>query len=301
MNKGIQRFQLLDSKGYGDFSKTFIEIRDFLMNLEKDTLKKLDYHWGRWAWMFSLPYLDSKFMQKITYYKDLDQIVALMTYESNFGEVYYVIQEGYEYLKEEMIEHAMKTFDEIGTLRILIPDHDEEMKRIASLHQLIPSADAEYTYKMDLDRDLDYVLKDGFKIVSLKDEFDVAKYGKCLYEGFNHELPYLITEEELNNRRISLSAPGIDLSRSIAVKAPDGSFVSYCGTWYRDGDVGVLLEPVATVPEYRKQGFGKAAIYEALRRARDHGAKVATVGSRQVFYQKLGFSYYWESHFWVKK
>jgi len=29
MNKGIQRLQLLDSKGYGDFSKTFIEIRDF--------------------------------------------------------------------------------------------------------------------------------------------------------------------------------------------------------------------------------------------------------------------------------
>jgi GNAT superfamily N-acetyltransferase len=154
---------------------------------------------------------------------------------------------------------------------------------------------------MDLNRDLSYELEEGYHVVSLKEDFDVLKYGKCLYQGFNHEGEYVINQEEINNRTISLSAPGIELDRNIAVVNPNNEFISYCGTWYMENTVGVLLEPVATVPIYRKKGFGKAAIYEALSRAKAKGAKYALVGSSQMFYQKLGFTYYFHSHFWVKK
>ncbi|MBU1142314.1 MAG: GNAT family N-acetyltransferase [Firmicutes bacterium] len=300
MKKEIKKYQLLDSKGYGDFSKTFLEIRDFLQNLEFNELKKLDYPWGRWAWMFSLPYLDKTFIQKISYYKDNHEIVALLTYESSFGDVYYVIKDGYEFLKAEMIQHAIDTFDDTNQFRILIPDYDLEMKEIAKSFNLFETDHTEYTYMLDLNRDLSYELKEGFKVTSLAEEYNLKKYGQCLFQGFNHEGPYEPDEEELNDRSISLSALGVNLNRNIAIVEPNGDFVSYCGTWYHEGSVGVLLEPVATVPLFRKMGLGKAAIYEALQRAKDKGAKIAVVGSNQEFYQKLGFTYYFSSHFWKK-
>lgn len=301
MKREIKKYQLLDSKGYGDFSETFLKIKEFLIELEVNELKRLDFPWGRWAWMFSLPYLDQNFMKKITYYKDNEEIVALLTYESSFGDVYYVIKDGYEFLKREMMIHAIKTFDETNQLKVLIPDHDEEMKEIATSLDLIQTDHQEFTYMMDLNKDLKYDLQEGFRVTSLAETFDLRKYGQCLFQGFNHEGPYIPDEVETNNRRISLSAPGINLNRNIAVVEPNGDFVSYCGTWYHEGSVGVLLEPVATAPLYRKMGLGKAAIFEALQRAKDKGAKIAVVGSNQIFYQKIGFTYYFSSSFWVKK
>ena len=301
MNHNIKRYQLLDRKGYGDFSTTFLEIRDFLCELEQNELKRLDYPCGRWAWMFSLPYLDSKYMEKITYYKNEDEIVALLTYESSYGDVYYCVKEGYEFLKREMMIYAMDTFDDTKNFKFLIPDYDLEMIEIAKKLELVQTEHQEFTYLLDLNRDLSYELKDGFSITSLADTYDLKKYGQCLFQGFNHEGPYIFDEAEEYKRRISLSAPGIDLNRNIAVVEPNGDFVSYCGTWYHEGSIGVLLEPVATVPQYRKMGFGKAAIYEALQRAREKGAKFAVVGSNQLFYQKIGFTYFFSSHFWIKK
>jgi GNAT superfamily N-acetyltransferase len=301
MKTEIKKYRLMDSKGYGDFSETFIQIRDFLIDLEKNELKKLDYPWGRWAWMFSLPYLDNKYIQEVIYFKHQDQIIGLLTYESSFGDAYYVVHEDYTFLKEEIINHAYENYDLNQTFRFLIPEYDLEMIDLALKLGLEKSDDYESTYIMDLNRDLNYDLEEGYHIVSLKDEYNVLKYGKCLYQGFNHEGEYLISEEEIKDRTISLSAPGVNLDRNIAVMNPDDEFISYCGTWYMENTVGVLLEPVATVPMYRKKGFGKAAIYEALSRAKAKGAKYATVGSSQMFYEKLGFTYFFHSHFWVKK
>jgi GNAT superfamily N-acetyltransferase len=301
MKNEIKAYHLSDSKGYGDFSETFLKIRDFLCDLEKDELKKIDFPWGRWAWMFSLPYLDSKMIEQIIYFMDEDKIVGLLTYESNFGDAYYVVSDDYEFLKPKIIEHAIMHYDINCTFRILIPDHDTHMIELAKSNGLIQSDHTESTYIMDLDKDLSYTLAPGFKVTSLRETYDIYKYGKCLHQGFNHEETYKKTKEEMKDRAISLSAPGIDLNLNVAIMNPKGAFISYCGLWYMPNHIGVLIEPVATIPAYRKQGFGKAAIYEALNRAKQKGAKIAVVGSSLMFYQKLGFTHFFQSHFWIKR
>ena len=75
----------------------------------------------------------------------------------------------------------------------------------------------------------------------------------------------------------------------LAVKAPDGNFVSHCGSWYQSGDFYCYIEPVVTDPEYRKMGLGKAVVLEAIKRCGDIGAKQAVVGSSQQFYYNIGF------------
>ena len=87
----------------------------------------------------------------------------------------------------------------------------------------------------------------------------------------------------------------------IAVAAPNGDFVSYCGMWHDAASQSVLVEPVATDPDYRKMGFGRAAVLEAVRRCGGLGAKRAFVGSSQQFYYQIGFRPFSTSTFWELK
>ncbi|MCL2285396.1 MAG: GNAT family N-acetyltransferase [Firmicutes bacterium] len=52
----------------------------------------------------------------------------------------------------------------------------------------------------------------------------------------------------------------------MAVVAPDNNYASHCTIWYRKGDFYCYVEPVATDPDYRKMGLGKAVVLEAIKR-----------------------------------
>ena len=52
------------------------------------------------------------------------------------------------------------------------------------------------------------------------------------------------------------------------------------------------------LPEHRRKGLAKAVIYEACRRAKNLGAKRATVLSEQDFYYKIGFKCSSEVYCW---
>ena len=70
--------------------------------------------------------------------------------------------------------------------------------------------------------------------------------------------------------------------------------------WYNNGDTA-YIEPVVTVPEYRGKGLGKAVVYEAISRAKERGAKRATVLSDQDFYLHIGLRKSSEVAAWIKK
>lgn len=65
-------------------------------------------------------------------------------------------------------------------------------------------------------------------------------------------------------------------------------YCAHCGIWYTHGETA-YIEPVVTIPQYRKIGLAKAVVYEALARVKDLGAKRAIVLSDQEFYYKIGF------------
>jgi predicted N-acetyltransferase YhbS len=58
------------------------------------------------------------------------------------------------------------------------------------------------------------------------------------------------------------------------------------------------VEPVATDPNYRRLGLGRAAVLEGVRRCGALGAALAYVGSDQPFYQALGFTQAYVSQCW---
>ena len=276
-------------KGYGHFSKDFMKVSAFLAQLHQDLNQNISFPWGRWEWMFSLPYLDADHLGSIGVFEDDGRIVGLITYESKFGEAYYVLSDHHLYLRKEIIQNAIRDLQDYDGFRILIADDDHEMQKIALKNGLIASEDKEQLAAYDLNQNIEYELPEGYKIGNMKDQFDLKKYHQILWRGFNHPGEPTMTEKDLEDRKISLSAPHINLSNHIAVIAPHGEFVSYCGTWHHEGHFVAMIEPLATDPTYRKMGLGKAAVYESMKKCQKAGAKIAIVGSGQSFYYKIGF------------
>lgn len=85
------------------------------------------------------------------------------------------------------------------------------------------------------------------------------------------------------------SGPNFRLDLTIVMVAPTGEYVSFCGMWYEPQNHFAYVEPVATDPDYRRMGLGKAAVLEGVRRCVELGATVAYVGSGQEFYRAIGF------------
>lgn len=284
------------------FTPEFFRVHDFLVKLNQKKVITEGFLWGRWEWMFSLRYLDNSYLQRIGIWEDNGEIVALATYEQSIGDAWFCINPQYSYLKSEMLIYAMKNLSKDGQIRALIRDTDSEFQDIAAKKGFIPTQEHEFNAIIPVEESkLQYTLPEGYRIVSLADEFDMRKYGKVLWRGFNHEGEASETEEEFQIRKIEVSGPHVDLNQKVAVAAPNGDFVSYCGMWYLPGTDYALVEPVATDPANRKMGLGKAAVLEGVRRCGKLGAKVAYVGSSQQFYYNIGFRPCSTETWWVYK
>ncbi len=64
----------------------------------------------------------------------------------------------------------------------------------------------------------------------------------------------------------------------IVAVAPSGEIGAFCTLWYDDVTRTGYFEPVATVPEHRRLGLGKAVMFEAMRRLKRCGGTRAVVG-----------------------
>ena len=96
------------------------------------------------------------------------------------------------------------------------------------------------------------------------------------------------------------SAPHFRKDLNIVVEAPAGHFVAYSGTWYEETNRYAYVEPVATDPDYRRRGLGKAAVLEGIRRCAELGATVAYVGSDLPFYMAIGFEKVYTDPCWAR-
>jgi predicted N-acetyltransferase YhbS len=71
--------------------------------------------------------------------------------------------------------------------------------------------------------------------------------------------------------------------------------------WHDEHNRIAYIEPVATDPDYRRIGLGRAAALEGMRRRSALGADLAFVGSDQPFYTAIGFARVFTANCWVKQ
>jgi GNAT superfamily N-acetyltransferase len=271
------------------FTSDYIKVRRFLSDLNREKLIYPGFTWGRWEWMITHSSLDRSSLGRIGIWEDNNKIVGLATYESVLGDAYLFTAPGYKALEHEMLEYAKAALAGENGVRVLIDNNDRELQRTANTLGFTASADQENTAVIDISNNLTYSLPDGYKIISMAEGWDYHKYDAVMWRGFNHKGPPPGTAEDIRIRKEMLSSPTILPEIVLAVAAPDGQYVSHCGMWYAPGDSYALIEPVATDPDYRLMGLGKAVVLEAVRRCGQMGAKEALVGSSQQFYYSIGF------------
>ena len=60
------------------------------------------------------------------------------------------------------------------------------------------------------------------------------------------------------------------------------------------------MEPVATDPDFRRMGLGRAAVLEGIRRCAELGATVAYVAAVLPIYMAIGFKKLHAENCWIK-
>jgi predicted N-acetyltransferase YhbS len=243
---------------------------------------------------------------KIGIFEENGMIVGVVNLESNERTAYFQIRPGYESIKPLMFDYAEDNFQGIsqstGSLirALYIHEDDDGLSSLARSNGYERWRDFDETNSYySLDRPIPQGSVPGeFRVQSLSEENDLHKINEVLWYGFDHEGP--APEEEIKGRRFMQKAPNFNKDLTMVVTNPDGNFISYCGMWVVPENRYAYLEPLATHPDYRRKGLGKAVVLESLRRAKALGAEVAWVGSDIEFYRALGFEPTFKFKTWVK-
>jgi GNAT superfamily N-acetyltransferase len=261
-----------------------------------------------WEYMHFHSYLDKGSLGKIGIWEEEGRIVGVAHYEGRLGEAFFQFHPAYRYLRQEMLDHAEQNLfgytrnNERKHLQAYVNDNDSEFVKLVKGRGY--EKDAEEARPMAIFEIPDpfpvFSLPEGFRVKSLAEECDWAKVNRVLWRGFDHPGEPPDSEVELESRRRMFDTPNGRRDLKIVVSAPDGNFVAFCGMFYQPDHRYAYVEPVATDPDYRRLGLGKAAVLEGIRRCATLGATVAYVGSDQPFYLALGFRVTYTSDCWVK-
>jgi predicted N-acetyltransferase YhbS len=297
--------KLLKTRKYSK-DTDYERVGEFLIETYQPGKKFTNWLQPRWEYMHFHPFVWEIDLGKIGIFEEDGVVVGVVNMESNERTAYFQVRPNYEFIKPLMFEYAEKHYQGISqsTGRLIrtlyIHEDDDVLLKMAQSGGYEPWRDFDdHNAQLRLDQPIPQVsLPEGFRIQSLSEENDLHKINRVLWAGFNHEGP--APEEEVEGRRFMQRAPNFNKDLTIVVCDPDGNYISYCGMWVVPQNKYAYVEPVATVPEYRRKGFGKAAVLESLRRAKALGAEIAWVGSDIEFYQALGFETMFKFETWVK-
>jgi hypothetical protein len=282
-------------------TEDYYKVREFFIKLGY-----AEFTYVRWDWMITHLSLDKSAVGRIGVWEDDGEVVGVATFDTRLGDCYCMALPQYAFLKKQMLSYAKDNLSNEGKSTVVISDQDLFFQDVAAGLGYVATPGREYDAAFYLDKtSTAYDLPEGYRITTMKETYDLYKYLRVLWKGFNHELngegPFQYTKEKEEAADQEMIRPNVDLNLKVAVVAPDGNFVSYCGMWYDPSAGFAVIEPVATDPDYRMKGMGKAAVLEGIRRVGSLGARVAFVGSSQQFYYSIGMRPYATATIWSKK
>lgn len=285
----------------------YVHVDEFL--IQHHRLNNADGNWlePAWEYMHNHPCLDQSSLGKIGIWEEDGMMIAVATYESRLGEAFFQFHPAYKHLRREALDYAENslhgtTIDGRKFLHAFVNDVDEEFVSLVEARGYKRDGEESRTMCQFVIPNPfpEIVLPEGFHLTSLAEECDWAKIHRVMWRGFNHEGEPPAGEEELESRRKLFDTPKARRDLKIAVKAPNGNFAAFCGMFYEPTNRIAYIEPVATDPDYRRMGLGKAAVLEGIRRCGALGATVAYVGNDLPIYRTVGFKKVYVTECWLK-
>lgn len=253
-----------------------------------------NWHWARWEWLLGHLALDELTLPTIGLFMENDEIVGLVTHDMR-AQAYIILNPQYGYLKPPMVDYAVKELSHEGISSIYIDEKDKELIEIVKEKGYLVTENSEYVLELNCKEILSYSLDKDFYFTDYYSDKDLMQYVKVIHNGFENEgEPTQLTESDIPER------PHYDPKLALFIVAPNGDYAAHCGTWYSPDTETCYVEPVVTVPDFRKCGLGKSVVYECINRCVSMGAKKALVISNQQFYHRLGFKEYSVHRLWEK-
>ncbi len=292
---GVEIRRYTDQWGY---TEDFNRVCEFLIRINSKKVITPNYMWARWIWQFG-PYMNMGNLSQIGVAEEDGVIVGLATFEDDIGEVYFCVDEEYPHIKPLLVDYAIEHLSYEGKLRMSLTDGDLSYQQIAIQRGFTPTQVKSSVAVFDTEN-FEYTLPEGYRIISFDDEdFDVDRYYNAIWRGFDNQRQRNEKEIKSMVEREGFDAPYFDLSLRVIVVAPNGDYAAHCGMWCIEDSGYAYVEPVFTLPEYRKMGLGRAAVLEGLRRCNELGAKKAYVLSSLQFYYSIGFYPVQNETWWV--
>lgn len=269
------------------FNEQYESIYQFLLEAEKLEYNE-HFHWGRFEWMHAHSYLDEDKLTSIAMFKDENgTIVGLTTYDTGYDDRVYLIHTSSDkMLLEYMVDTVLEAEGDGAVIKANSND--------TVICQILQEKGFEKKHRCACILSLDYSMPDAYSMSPQGCVADPWQYQLVIHKGFGNEgIPERWDDEFL--KRI----PHVNEDLKTFAIA-NNEYCAHCGLWYSTGNTA-YVEPVATVPEHRKQGLAKAVVYEACTRANAFGAKRAIVISDQEFYFRIGFILSSEVYDWERK
>jgi GNAT superfamily N-acetyltransferase len=286
--------------------KDLSEVSRFLEQTCPSTDRNPNWLRARWEYMvYSVQGGVEENLGPIGVWEGEDEIVGMVNLEHTLGEAYFQVHPAYTHLKAEMLRYAetalFKTEGGKKRLTLCVNEFDGELEALADAAGYLKAVEApQVTARFDVAvGSLAYALPKGFKLTDRLESNDLRRINRVLWRGFDHEGPP--PEKYVAGRAHVEQAPLFRKDLVVMVEAPDGNLVSYCGMWYEAATQVAYVEPVATDPDYRRRGLGRAVVLEAIRRAKQLGAARAIVNSGLAFYQAIGFQPVFAYYPWHKE
>ena len=275
------------------FNEQYESIYQFLLEAEKLEYNE-HFHWGRFEWMHAHSYLDEDKLTSIAMFKDENgTIVGLTTYDTGYDDRVYLIHTSSDkMLLEYMVDTVLEAEGDGAVIKA--NSNDTVICQILQEKGFEKKHRCACILSLDLTNPLDYSMPDAYSMSPQGCVADPWQYQLVIHKGFGNDgIPERWDDEFL--KRI----PHVNEDLKTFAIA-NNEYCAHCGLWYATGNTA-YVEPVATVPEHRKQGLAKAVVYEACTRANAFGAKRAIVISDQEFYFRTGFILSSEVYDWERK
>lgn len=295
----------------------FLEIRDFLINNFENSSKNNNWTIERWnfcryvAQIFHKSFND--WPNSVGIWKDKnDEIVAVANSQGeildrNTGECFFQLKKGTSSstLFSNMIDFAEQYLSiysgNLHRLNCFINNHNYPLQKELKQRGYVKSNIKDYISSINICDVIPIALDPQFRLVNAT-QFSITQKAEAHGKAFGYQEEEMDTDLDALVAFSCLSfAPDYNPYLDLAILNNNNQIVSFACFWYDEQNCIGILEPLGTLPEYRKMGFAKILIHQGMNLIQQLGGTRLNVGSNSPFYKSIGFKEFSHNEIWYKE
>jgi GNAT superfamily N-acetyltransferase len=281
-------------------SEDFMSVRNFLVDTYATFQRPYNWTIERWNFSISMARIMNgvsleQYESQIAIWERDQEIVAVVTAEGeNDGEAFFLMENDQipDDILQEMFafcdDHLGKEKDGKRVIYLRIPLENTRAEKLAQSLNYAKQSWIESVSELSLDQELPVELAEGF-FFKRGDEVTSVEKGEAHARAFGYYDETLYRERSPKGYQALSETPDYRPDLDLYALSPGDGIAAFTTMWYDQQNRIGMLEPVGTIPQYRKLGLARACIMQLANQVKQEGGLKVYVGSGDDFYQRIGF------------